>query len=285
MCFAQGMVWTLILNGWRHWNRSAKFSGQSVGARIRRWWWGVNNWSIPDAKTKLKDTRLAKNVSEVSVAFLEVWHPSAMQSHKELKRILIMSTVLQDRILKCSSRLILLHQCNYTCMNRRSGAHLWNIRHGPLRISGCLLFHLNKPAPCTCLRKVPQSSPCCHFCLLLSTIVYYCLLLSFLGCRHLLLITCTLLQLPVFHQTSSSFHRSTANNNHRLLTFLNSTPHHELLSRLNLDLLWTDQAQHLHSKCNILLACRLSRRGRCAAQYLQVQGKYWKNKISRLCNR
>ncbi|KAJ4346257.1 hypothetical protein N0V95_005573 [Ascochyta clinopodiicola] len=64
MCFAQGVVWTLILSGWRHWNRSAKFSGQSVGARIRRWWWGVNNWSIPDAKSKLKDTKLAKNVSE-----------------------------------------------------------------------------------------------------------------------------------------------------------------------------------------------------------------------------
>lgn len=77
MCFAQGVVWTLILSGWRHWNRSAKFSGQSVGAKIRRWWWGVNNWKIPDAKSKLKDTKLAKNVSEVSAAFLEVWHPGA----------------------------------------------------------------------------------------------------------------------------------------------------------------------------------------------------------------
>lgn len=80
MCFAQGVVWTLILSGWRHWNRSAKFSGQSVGAKIRRWWWGVNNWKIPDAKSKLKDTKLAKNVSEVSAAFLEVWHPSASSS-------------------------------------------------------------------------------------------------------------------------------------------------------------------------------------------------------------
>ena len=81
MCFAQGVVWTLILSGWRHWNRSAKFSGQSVGARIRRWWWGVNKWSIPDAKSKMKDTKLAKNVSEVSAAFLEVWHPVAVQTH------------------------------------------------------------------------------------------------------------------------------------------------------------------------------------------------------------
>ncbi|CAO2652620.1 Nn.00g009030.m01.CDS01 [Neocucurbitaria sp. VM-36] len=64
MCFAQGVLWTLVLNGWRHWNRSAKFSGQSVGAKIRRWWWGVNNWTIPNAKSRLRDTKLAKNVSE-----------------------------------------------------------------------------------------------------------------------------------------------------------------------------------------------------------------------------
>ncbi|KAG9381372.1 DUF1770-domain-containing protein [Pyrenophora tritici-repentis] len=64
MCFAQGVLWTLLLNGWRHWNRSAKFSGHGVGARIRRWWWGVNNWKIPNAKSKLRDTKLAKNVSE-----------------------------------------------------------------------------------------------------------------------------------------------------------------------------------------------------------------------------
>jgi hypothetical protein len=75
LCFTQGMIWTLALNGWRHWNRSAKFSGQSVGARIRRWWWGVNNWKIPNAKSKLRNPQLARNVSEVSVAFLEVGHP------------------------------------------------------------------------------------------------------------------------------------------------------------------------------------------------------------------
>ncbi|XP_014551234.1 hypothetical protein COCVIDRAFT_31208 [Bipolaris victoriae FI3] len=64
MCFAQGVLWTLLLNGWRHWNRSTKFSGQGVGARIRRWWWGVNNWSIPTAKSRLRDPKLARNVSE-----------------------------------------------------------------------------------------------------------------------------------------------------------------------------------------------------------------------------
>ncbi len=45
-------------------------------ARIRRWWWGVNNWSIPDgerAPTKggnrfisPNDTKLAAEVQEVS---------------------------------------------------------------------------------------------------------------------------------------------------------------------------------------------------------------------------
>ena len=75
MCFAQGVLWTLVLNGWRHWNRSSKFNGRSVGARIRRWWWGVNKWTIPTEKSKLKDWRLAKNVTEVSEAFLNVWVP------------------------------------------------------------------------------------------------------------------------------------------------------------------------------------------------------------------
>ncbi|KAF2123497.1 DUF1770-domain-containing protein [Dothidotthia symphoricarpi CBS 119687] len=63
MCFAQGMLWTLLLGGWRHWNKSAKFSGQGVGARVRRWWWGVNNWKVPN-ESKLKNTKLAKKVSE-----------------------------------------------------------------------------------------------------------------------------------------------------------------------------------------------------------------------------
>ncbi|MCJ1361438.1 hypothetical protein MMC16_000538 [Acarospora aff. strigata] len=43
----QGTLWTLALQGWRFWNRSAKFSGANVGSRIRRWWWEVNNWDIP----------------------------------------------------------------------------------------------------------------------------------------------------------------------------------------------------------------------------------------------
>lgn len=104
MCFAQGVVWTLILSGWRHWNRSAKFSGQSVGAKIRRWWWGVNNWKIPEKK--LRDTKLAKSVSEVSAAFLEVRHPGLVQaSPRPAICILTVFAVLQERVLECRTRL------------------------------------------------------------------------------------------------------------------------------------------------------------------------------------
>ncbi|OAL05058.1 DUF1770-domain-containing protein, partial [Phaeosphaeriaceae sp. SRC1lsM3a] len=63
-CFAQGVLWTLLLSGWRHFNRSTKFSGHGAGARLRRWWWGVNNWKLPETKSRLRDTKLAKNVSE-----------------------------------------------------------------------------------------------------------------------------------------------------------------------------------------------------------------------------
>lgn len=72
LCFAQGLVWSLVLSGWRHLNRSTKFSGRGVGARIRRWWWGVNNWKIPDHRPNPRNQKLAKNVSEVSAAFLKV---------------------------------------------------------------------------------------------------------------------------------------------------------------------------------------------------------------------
>ncbi|PGH23415.1 hypothetical protein AJ80_02525 [Polytolypa hystricis UAMH7299] len=45
----QGTLWTLALSGWRYWNRGAQFSGRTVGVKIRRWWWQVNNWKIPEA--------------------------------------------------------------------------------------------------------------------------------------------------------------------------------------------------------------------------------------------
>lgn len=47
MPFVQGLLYNLAVGGWQYWNRSAKLSGQSWGARVRRWWWGVNNWTIP----------------------------------------------------------------------------------------------------------------------------------------------------------------------------------------------------------------------------------------------
>ncbi|KAI0115211.1 DUF1770-domain-containing protein [Daldinia grandis] len=47
MPFAQGVLYNLALHGWHHWNKNAQISGTSVGARLRRWWYGVNNWPLP----------------------------------------------------------------------------------------------------------------------------------------------------------------------------------------------------------------------------------------------
>jgi hypothetical protein len=61
----QGLAWTLIVSGWRYANRSTKFSGQTVGAKVRRWWWGVNNWAIPDdAKGSLRSEKKAADVQD-----------------------------------------------------------------------------------------------------------------------------------------------------------------------------------------------------------------------------
>lgn len=38
-------------------NRGTKFTGQTLGARVRNWWWKVNNWKIPAAE---KDSRAAE---------------------------------------------------------------------------------------------------------------------------------------------------------------------------------------------------------------------------------
>ncbi|KAF2160942.1 hypothetical protein M409DRAFT_28547 [Zasmidium cellare ATCC 36951] len=65
MPLVQGMAWTLIVAGWRHWNGATKFSGQTVGAKIRRWWWGVNNWNLPShPKSTLRDRKLAGQMRE-----------------------------------------------------------------------------------------------------------------------------------------------------------------------------------------------------------------------------
>ncbi len=52
MPLTQGVVWNLALFGWRTWNRGAKLSGQSIGSRVRRWWWEVNNWELPKEATR-----------------------------------------------------------------------------------------------------------------------------------------------------------------------------------------------------------------------------------------
>lgn len=69
----QGMLWTLIVSGWRYSNRATQFNGQNVGARIRRWWWGVNNWKLPNTSPgrvglgqNLGDRKLAADIEEVS---------------------------------------------------------------------------------------------------------------------------------------------------------------------------------------------------------------------------
>lgn len=49
MPLAQGVLYNLAIGGWQHWNRNAQVHGNSVGARARRWWYGVNNWALPPA--------------------------------------------------------------------------------------------------------------------------------------------------------------------------------------------------------------------------------------------
>ncbi|KAG6037519.1 hypothetical protein E4U41_005027 [Claviceps citrina] len=47
MPLAQGVIYNLLICGWQHWNRSAKLQGHTAGSRVRRWWYGVNNWTLP----------------------------------------------------------------------------------------------------------------------------------------------------------------------------------------------------------------------------------------------
>lgn len=44
----QGVGYHMLISGWRYWNRGSQFTGQTLGARVRKWWWGVNGWKIPD---------------------------------------------------------------------------------------------------------------------------------------------------------------------------------------------------------------------------------------------
>ncbi|TGZ84425.1 hypothetical protein EX30DRAFT_338950 [Ascodesmis nigricans] len=47
LAFLQGFGFKLVTLGWRRWNTAVRFAGNGMGARIRRWWWEVNNWEIP----------------------------------------------------------------------------------------------------------------------------------------------------------------------------------------------------------------------------------------------
>lgn len=62
----QGILWNLAMHGWRFWNRGAKFSGKGVGAKIRRWWWDVNNWQMPKEAKRQELTKETREVSSSS---------------------------------------------------------------------------------------------------------------------------------------------------------------------------------------------------------------------------
>lgn len=57
MPLAQGVLYNLAIVGWQAWNRNARLSGNSVGARVRRWWWEVNNWPIPGDASRSRFVR------------------------------------------------------------------------------------------------------------------------------------------------------------------------------------------------------------------------------------
>ncbi|KAK3692056.1 hypothetical protein B0T22DRAFT_446288 [Podospora appendiculata] len=54
MPFAQGILYNLSICGWQYWNRNARIHGSGLGARARRWWYGVNNWEIPSEKRRTR---------------------------------------------------------------------------------------------------------------------------------------------------------------------------------------------------------------------------------------
>ncbi|RAO70873.1 uncharacterized protein BHQ10_006885 [Talaromyces amestolkiae] len=63
----QGTFWTLGLEGWRFWNRNAQYHGNSLGTRLRRWWYSVNNWPIPPPRLK-SDKKFAERVQDFYTA-------------------------------------------------------------------------------------------------------------------------------------------------------------------------------------------------------------------------
>ncbi|KAI4289610.1 MAG: hypothetical protein L6R35_001121 [Caloplaca aegaea] len=56
----QGMLWTLLLSGWRYWNRGAHFRGATLGSKVRRWWWNVNHWKIPEETQNIVEEKVGE---------------------------------------------------------------------------------------------------------------------------------------------------------------------------------------------------------------------------------
>ncbi|KAL8692169.1 MAG: hypothetical protein Q9218_002746 [Villophora microphyllina] len=66
----QGMLWTLLCSGWRYWNRGAQFSGATLGGKVRRWWWNVNNWEIPEETQAKVSEKVSEEMGEFYTAQL-----------------------------------------------------------------------------------------------------------------------------------------------------------------------------------------------------------------------
>ncbi|KAK0645932.1 hypothetical protein B0T16DRAFT_412237 [Cercophora newfieldiana] len=54
MPFIQGVAYNLAISGWQYWNKGAQLHGSTIGAKVRRWWYGVNNWKVPPQASKLR---------------------------------------------------------------------------------------------------------------------------------------------------------------------------------------------------------------------------------------
>ncbi|QSZ35636.1 hypothetical protein DSL72_008506 [Monilinia vaccinii-corymbosi] len=65
MPLIQGIAVTLLWAGWKHWNKNAQLSGNSAGARVRRWWYTVNNWPIKEKIAEIgRNARLAAETGD-----------------------------------------------------------------------------------------------------------------------------------------------------------------------------------------------------------------------------
>lgn len=65
----QGTLTSLLWAGWKHWNSGASTSGRTIGSRVRRWWYEVNDWAV-DQQGKLASEGVASDMGEVSASFL-----------------------------------------------------------------------------------------------------------------------------------------------------------------------------------------------------------------------